>query len=261
VGKARPTPPVEAAEVIPSYGGTQARRPAPWRLLVEEAWDALLPQRCLVCRRFGAALHSGCVEGLPRAGGARCDRCWAPLRGPECWACTDSPPLVAAKRAAFRFEGPARRAILEAKFRGISSFLPPLARAAAEAVPPRWGIEAVVPVPLHAARRRRRGFNQAEVIARTVASELGVPLEAHRLRRPRRTPPQAGLDAASRALNLEGAFALDGRSSSPARRLLLVDDVTTTGATLEAAARPLLEAGGVRSGTTLVFALALARED
>jgi predicted amidophosphoribosyltransferase len=230
-----------------------------WAALRGEFAELLLPQRCVVCSGFGAAIHAACIEALPRADGERCLRCWAPLRGgaSECERCTDVPPLLEARRAAFRFEGAARLAVLEAKFRGVSTLLPPLAKAAARAIEPAWEIEAVTWVPLHPSRRHGRGFDQGEVIGRAVAEALGVPLRPDLIRRVRRTSAQAALGRVERARNVEGAFA---PRNPPARavpeRLLLVDDVATTGATLEAAALALRTAGVAR-----VFGLTLALED
>ena len=230
-----------------------------WRLLAREAAEALLPQRCLVCRRFGSALHDRCVKELPAAEPPRCAVCWAPRpatvrrRGWRCARCGLSSPSFAALRAPFRFSGPARRALLEAKFRGVTRLLEPLAAAAAAIVPRGWGPDVVVPVPLHAGRQRRRGYNQSELAARTVARSLGLPLDGSLLLRVRPAPPQAGLSAEERLTNLRDVYAGAGL---PPERVLLVDDVTTTGATFEAAAAALRRAG---AGT--VYALALARED
>lgn len=232
--------------------------------LLARVTGALLPEQCIVCGRFGAALHTECVATLPVAAEPRCPVCWAPVRAsdggagaaaPTCARCATAPPPFAALRTPFRFEDAARRAVLEAKFRGVSALLPPLATAAAALVPATWAVEAVVPVPLHPARERRRGFNQSAVAARAAGDALGVPV-LHALRRIRATPPQAGLDAAARAQNLRGAFvAAPGRSALPGR-VLLIDDVTTTGATLAEGARVLLAAGA-----EAVYAMALARED
>ncbi|MYI82590.1 MAG: ComF family protein, partial [Chloroflexi bacterium] len=134
-----------------------------------------------------------------------------------------------------------------------SAHLDPLGDAAAEVVPRRWPIDAVTPIPLHGARRRRRGFNQSELIASRVAAALGLPLRADLLRRVRATGPQTALGRDRRASNVAGAFAAGG---PPPPGVLLVDDVSTTGATLAAAARALLEDGARR-----VYALAVARED
>ena len=230
--------------------------PSTLRLVAGEVAEALLPQRCLVCGRFGAALHDRCAPELPRAAPPRCAVCWAPgatARSEGCERCAHSPPPFAALRTPFRFAGAARRALLEAKFRGMTGLLEPMATAAAAVVPASWAVEAVVPVPLHPGRQRRRGYNQAEVAARTVAAELGVPLKRSLLWRVRATPPQAALDARARGRNLRGAFVVAGW---PPPRVLLVDDVTTTGATFEAAAAALS-----RAGAEAVYALALARED
>ena len=224
------------------------------RELLQELAEALLPQRCIACGRFGAALHHACLEALPSAGQPRCSRCWAPGPGSPCSACLADPPPFEGLRTPFRFAGVARRALLEAKFRGISAHLDPLGDAAAEVVPRSWAIDAVTPIPLHGSRQRRRGFNQSELIARRVASHLALPLRAELLRRARATAPQTALGADSRATNVAGAFAA-AAAELPAG-VLLIDDVSTTGATFAAAARALLDAGAER-----VYALAVARED
>lgn len=229
------------------------------RALVGEVWDALLPQQCIVCGRFGAALHDGCLDALPRADGARCGRCWRPVEGVAaaagaCERCAAGDgPAFEALRAPFRFEGLVRRALLEAKFRGVTAHLDPLGRAAAALVPAGWDIEAVVAVPLGRRRERSRGFNQAHEAARHVAEALGVPVTAGLVRRARETAPQAMLDAGTRQVNLRRAFEANG---TPPGRVLVVDDVTTTGATLSEVARTLQAAGAAK-----VYALAMARED
>jgi ComF family protein len=117
-------------------------------------------------------------------------------------------------------------------------------------------VDVIVPVPLFGMRQRIRGYNQSELLARETAQMVGVPLEAGTLLRRRPTPPQVrqeGLDA--RLANMEGAFALKNRRLE-GRAVLLVDDVMTTGATLDQCARVLLDGG---SGP--VFALTFARED
>jgi ComF family protein len=126
----------------------------------------------------------------------------------------------------------------------------------AEAAAPFAGYDAVVPAPLHWRRRWDRGFNQAELLARQVSRLTGIPLD-RRLLRTRPTPPQAGLTAAERRTNVRGAFAAAGdKAAIRGKKLIVVDDVMTTGATLEACARALK-----RAGAADVAALALARAD
>ena len=173
----------------------------------------------------------------------RCDVCWAPIhwRDDLCDRCATARPAFDGLRAAFRFVGDARRALIEAKFRGVTRLSEPLAHAAA------------LSVPLHRTRERRRGYNQAEIAARVVARDLGVPLDRSLLSRATATEPQVMLSAEHRASNLRGAFSVD---VLPQPGVLLVDDITTTGATFEEAAGALR-----RAGAASVYALALARED
>ncbi len=232
--------------------------PSPAELL-RDALDALLPERCVVCGRFGAALHPECREDLEPAAAPRCERCWLPGERRICARCEAAPPAFAGVRAPYRFVGAVHRAIVEAKFRGVTRLIAPLAEAAARGVPAAWAVGVVVPVPLHPRRQRQRGYNQAALAARVVASVLGVPY-AEPLRRLRATPAQAGLSASQRARNIRGAFGVDAVSGAgvgvAAGTVLLVDDVMTTGATFDAAARALLDAGAAR-----VYALSIARED
>ncbi len=230
---------------------------APWDRLRAEFLEAILPQRCVVCGRYGSALHSRCLGRLPVAEAPRCLRCWRPGPGTWCARCAAGGPGAPAfdgLRTPFTFTGDARRALLEAKFRGVTALLDPLGRAASAVVPPEWGLDAVVPIPLGKRRRRTRGYNQSEVIARSVAAALGLPLRPRLLRRLRDTPPQATLDAVARSSNLRDAF--EAVPVPGLGRVLLVDDVTTTGATFETAALAL-RAAGFRQ----IYALAIARED
>ena len=231
--------------------------------MLRSGFDALielvLPECCLVCGRFGAAIHPECVVELPRADGVRCSRCWAPSRRSEigtlCDRCAEQqlPEGLDALRTSFRFTGTARRAILEGKFQGVTRLLESLAPTLATEVQPRWRPDVIVPIPLAVARQRRRGFNQSELIAKRLAEVVGLPLRLDLLQRARSTESQASLDAEQRQRNIRGAFTAHDAAGL---RVLVVDDVTTTGATLNEAARALRVAGA-----TDIFGLALARED
>ena len=237
---------------------TTARSPGRARRVLEAGLDLLLPQRCVVCSRFGAALHPRCLSSLPAADPPRCVQCWRPSSATWCEPCAEGgsdAPDFDGLRAPYRFAGDARRALLEANFRGVTALLEPLASEAAATVPAEWRIDLVAPIPLARRRQRRRGFNQAEIAASHVARALDRPI-VRALRRTRDRPPQASLNAEQRARNLEGAFAPWRAGDVAGRRVLVVDDVTTTGTTLSVAAQTLREAGA-----EAVFALALARED
>ncbi len=192
----------------------------------------------------------------------RCPACDFALPGPVSPAglCPACAPLIEPVRrglGAYAYGGPLATAIQRFKFQGRSELGGPLGALLAEAAIERHGgqVDAVVPVPLHPRRLRERGYDQVGLLARPVASALGVPLRRDLLARRRPTKPQAGLGAAQRLLNVRGAFALEHCPRAPfPRRILLLDDVTTTGATLHAAASPLREAGVER-----VLRLALAQ--
>ena len=225
---------------------------AEWR---RDLLEFVLPQRCLECGRFGAALHEECVAGFARAERPRCRVCWAPSHQLVCERCAldDAHDGFDELRTPFRFTGSVRRALLETKFRRVTSLLPPLAQAAAASVEASWRPSIVVAIPLAPRRARQRGFNQAAMIAEAVAGAIGVPLASEGLVRTRESEAQASLGAVDRAANLVGAFAAQGVEG---RRVLLVDDISTTGSTLNEAARAL-RAGGASA----IFALAIARED
>ena len=217
----------------------------------------LYPARCVGCGRFGEFLCEECVDSAPRASGSRCGRCWMPCGEMElCAACDRRLPAFAALRSAFSYEGLARSAVLALKFQGVSALATEMARPMADALA-RWvpAIDVVVPVPLGWLRRRTRGYNQSALLAREVCRSHGLPLETRALRRARQTAPQAQQpDADARRRNIEAAFVLGSRPVGGS--VLLIDDVATTGATLDACARILLE-----GGASEVFALTFARED
>ena len=220
------------------------------------ALDLIFPVRCLGCGASGAFLCPACALQLQAAGGGRCDRCWRPLAaGARCLPCRIDPPAYDGLRAAFVYDALARALVLALKFQGTTALAEPMAALMANSARAHAiTADVLVPVPLSGLRRRTRGYNQAEALARPLARELGLSLAGGALRRTRHTTPQARSTGAARRANVAGAFAASGEVGG--RRVLLVDDVTTTGATLSACARALNEAGA-RS----VWALAFARED
>jgi ComF family protein len=226
--------------------------------LGKAALDLVFPPRCVGCGSSGAFLCEVCIASLPRAEGPRCSRCWRPGRALDrCPQCQAEPPVFDGLRAAFVHEGVARELVHALKYRGATVLAAPMASMLAETVR-RYGlaVDVVVPVPLSGLRRRTRGYNQAESLARALGRELRLPVRTRAVVRRRHTPPQArSAGAEERRRNVAGAFVSRERSVA-GRSVLLVDDVTTTGATLAACASALKE-GGARS----VWALAFAAED
>jgi ComF family protein len=177
-------------------------------------------------------------------------------REAECWRCRTRRPAFSGVRSVFVYDGAARKAVHSIKFRGTSALAPVMGSLMAEQL--QWwrgDVKAIVPVPLAGHRRRTRGYNQSELLAREVARLTGLPLVSRALVRRRATAPQARQPGEqSRHRNVAGAFRAGSRV--PSGGILLIDDVVTTGATLDACARVLLN-----EGAGPVFALTFARED
>ncbi|WP_101927553.1 MULTISPECIES: ComF family protein [Luteimonas] len=220
---------------------------------VDERWRrwlrAMAPSRCLICRERGANgldLCLACAAALPWSGNA-CRRCAMPLPGDDacCGACLRRPPPLTEVRAAFVYGFPVDRLLPRFKFHRDLAAGALLAGCLARAVAALPRPDALVPVPLHTARLRQRGYDQALELARPLARRTGVPLRADLLRRSRATSPQSRLDAAARRRNVRRAFEVAAASGLPAH-VVLVDDVMTTGATLHAAAIALRRAGVAR---------------
>ncbi|MFD0739629.1 double zinc ribbon domain-containing protein [Lysobacter koreensis] len=226
-----------------------------------DAARLLWPERCLVCEAPGADgldLCAACAAALPWSRSA-CGQCALPLPastrieafGQTCGACLQAkaaatrrgraPPL-AAVHAACVYAAPLDRLLPRFKFHHDLAAGRLLAQLMAEAFAPLPRPGALLPVPLHRARLRQRGYDQALELARPLARALDLPLLHGALWRPRATQPQSRLDAAQRRRNLQGAFALSDGAPLPAH-VALVDDVMTTGATLRAAALALRRAG------------------
>lgn len=216
--------------------------------LVARAGAVLLPPRCLACADPGVDgldLCAACHAALPASGHA-CARCALPLASQgTCGACLRRPPPLDLVCASFVYAAPLDRLLPRYKFHGDLAAGRLLAGLMLPAVARCTTPQALVPVPLHRQRLRRRGYDQALELARPLATALGIPLRAGLLQRVRPTAPQSELDAAARQRNLRDAFRARGRGPLPSH-VTLVDDVMTTGATLHAAAAALRRAGVAR---------------
>ncbi len=241
--------------------------------MMRAAADALFPPACPACQGETAAAASLCAacwaeaEFLSGRGCSACGRDMPGLAAPEdgflCDTCQAHPPEWDRGTAVFAYEGAGRRLVLALKHGDRLDMGPMLgawmARSGRRLLA---GADLVAPVPMHWTRRLRRRFNQSEELARGLCQAAGRPgiLAPGLLRRTRRTGSQDGRDRAGRAENIRGAIALapDAATRIAGRRLLLVDDVLTTGATFNACARACREAGA--TGVD-ILALALVSFD
>jgi ComF family protein len=239
------------------------------------ALDLLLPPRCLSCGAQVDAqgtLCAPCWGRLSFLGPPWCARCGRPFELPPgggpaegegegacCAACLADPPAFGRARAALAYDDESRGLVLAFKHadrtRSAPAFGAWMARAGAEVLA---GADLLVPVPLHRWRLFARRYNQSALLALAVGRAAGVPVSADLLARRRPTRTQGGLTRAGRTRNVAGAFAVRPRRLDlvRGRRVVLVDDVLTTGATVEECARALL-----RAGAAAVDVLALARVD
>lgn len=229
--------------------------------LANAAVDLLFPKRCVGCDREGAFLCQECLAELPRLEPPFCFLCGQPgrLMMRLCLSCWERPLEIDGIRAPYRMEGAVREAVHALKYQYVRALAPTLGQLLAEfiaASPDMSGpADVLVPVPLHPRRERSRGYNQSLLLARETGKIVGLPVEDRALRRLRATPSQAqSASQKERRANVSEAFAAEA-TLVQGRRVLLVDDVCTTGATLEACAIALKEAGAAS-----VWGLTLARE-
>ena len=205
-----------------------------------------LPGSCLLCAADSASslLCPACTADLPRQAATVCPQCAieTPL-GERCGNCLKSLPAFTRTIAPFRYEFPVDRLVQALKY----SHRLPLAKWFGNSLSGQITAgehDLLLPLPLHPLRLRDRGFNQSAEIARAIHNRLGIPMHVDCLTRIRATPPQAALPLKERARNVRGAFECTADLSG--KRILLVDDVMTTGSTLRECARVLQLHGAVQ---------------
>jgi ComF family protein len=225
----------------------------------EQAKDRLLnglfPPRCFVCRRLTSQQWCAtCRTDLQPVAAPLCDRCGAPADDPLCRWCTASPPAFDRARSVYEYSGSVRGLIASFKYRGYRSLARPLADAlcplAEEAI--ALGGEVIVPVPSDPIRRWRRGFDPSGLIALELARRTGTPLQSGALRRRPGGRPQVGQPRAARLVSVRNRFYAQPETLSGCR-VVLVDDVFTTGATCSEAAGAL-KLGGAAEVTAITLA-------
>ena len=212
-----------------------------------------LPQRCPGCgvqADPSRLLCDGCLARIPRLETALCARCLA--AGREGVGCLAHAGFGC--RAAWIYDERAALVVHALKYDERPGLAPALGAEMARALPPGYRPDLVVDVPLHRTRRRERGYNQAAALADALAEAIAAPRLAGALTRVRSTRAQARLGPAERRRNIAGAFRAERPAAIRGRSVLLVDDVMTTGATLESALATLASAGADATGVTLAWA-------
>lgn len=226
---------------------------APARALARDLADFVWPQRCPGCGALADPaffLCERCLDRIPPLETALCVRCLA--AGGEGSPCAKHPGFTA--HARWIYDERAGLIVQALKYEERPGLAKALGRRMASALPPGYRPDLVIEVPLHSVRLRERGYNQAALLADAVAAAIGAPRPARALRRVRRTKAQALLGPAERRRNLDGAFQLTDPGAWRGRSVLLVDDVLTTGATLEACLAPLRAARAEATALALAWA-------
>jgi ComF family protein len=224
------------------------------RIIYAQALDWLFPPRCAGCKRLGTHWCNDCNANARRIVEPYCHVCGFPLQATQdCPICKHQRFAFDAARSWARYEGNLRQAILSLKHRRNELLAAQLSRSLTGALEADWRIDLIVPVPLAPQRLAERGYNQADMLAAGLSASFAHPVANSALSRQHETLPQVGLNPGQRRKNLRGAFIAD-RSLVEGRNILVLDDIMTTGATLDAAAHALKHARAAN-----VYALSLAR--
>lgn len=220
--------------------------------------DLIYPPHCVVCRTAGEGYLCGkCREKITLIEGPVCRKCGAPCEAYVCEECRDREYAFECARSAGIFEDVLRDAIHALKYSNHVVLADPLAEIMAEVFPSTGlvgMVDVVVPIPIHRSRMIDRGFNQSEELAVRLGKRIGLPVESAVLLKMKKTKHQVELPFDLRATNIGGSFAVDRAQSIRRKKVLLIDDVYTTGSTLNEAARVLLD-----SGASAVRAYTLAK--
>jgi ComF family protein len=227
--------------------------------------DLLFPPHCVACHSPGVWLCTTCSSQIETIHPPVCPRCGLPTESARaakgstavCERCKRLPLQLDGLRGYAFHGGPLRQAIHQFKYKDLRSLASPLGRLMSDGwaalAPADLKVDALVPVPLHPTRQRKRGYNQATLLAIEVGARLERPVVQDVLVRTKATAPQVDLGAQERLANVRDAFRCTGAGLS-GKHVMLIDDVCTTGSTLESACAALREAGALS-----VWAYTLAR--
>jgi ComF family protein len=238
-----------------SHLPTQSTLTLPGRTLWNNLIDALFPPHCGGCRADGSLWCEDCRSKMALIQEPLCAKCGEPNTPSRlCSNCRQHPLKIEFIRSVAIFQGTLRDAIHRFKYERLASLYGPFGDLLAEHwLAHQFQADWLVPVPLHSARQRDRGYNQSALLARHMSDRIHTPTIENALKRVRATAIQMELNAIERRENVAGAFeCVDARIQT--KRICVIDDVCTTGATLDACAAALY-----RAGAASVFALTLAR--
>lgn len=246
----------------PYFHSTRDQSYSITRRIIDGLLNLIYPDVCLACsepvvRLQDRGVCSACWEKILQLAirPPVCASCGLPLHTPEpsstllCGECTVAPPAYSGARSFGYYTAELRSLVQCLKFDGkknLVGLLSPLLAATFSESWDRGEFDLIVPVPLHPKRIRQRGFNQAGLLAGALAAQMAIPHSGRALIRRRHTPPQVGLSHARRQENVHKAFQCTAKDQIAGKKVLLVDDVMTTGATVVSAAQALLEGGALR---------------
>ena len=224
---------------------------------VESILNLIFPPRCVSCSKTGSCFCPKCREELAYLPQPLCVKCSEPIgSGILCNRCQSQKWDIDGIRSVFQYEGAIRQAVIQFKYHNVKALAEPLADLIAQSLD-NSSIKAdmLIPVPSHPHRLRERGYNQAALLAGKLSRLTAIPVNDRALVRTKNTPQQAKTDSlAQRVENMTDAFACKSRDLS-GKRILLIDDVCTSGTTLNSCAIPLKAAGAAS-----VHGITLAKE-
>ena len=210
----------------------------------------MYPRRCPLCHRILRSSHEllcpDCAEEIRPISGPRCYKCGKPVKEDEeyCRDCSAHPGAFDQGRGIFHYDDRMKYSIMKYKYFGCREYSRFYGKAMylyGREMLALWKPQVIVPVPLHWRKQRMRGFNQAELLAEKLSGYTGIPVDTRLLKKRHATKSQKKLDAAGRKKNLREAFQVAGNPAG--KRILLIDDVYTTGSTMDVLSRALLEKG------------------
>lgn len=219
--------------------------------IIEKMLDYFYPPRCPICDAVlppGTDICEGCRKEAEAVADPMCKKCGKPIendRQEYCSDCARGQHVYRQGRAVFLYKAGMKKSMYRFKYSNRREYARFYAKSAAKTHGSwilRNRIEVIVPIPMYPGKRRRRGYNQAEIFARALGTELGIPVDAGMVRRVRDTVPQKALNDKERQRNLKNAFQL-APNIVKYSQILLVDDIYTTGSTMDAVAAVLLSGG------------------